>query len=184
MLIRSFRSSWNIGNFKNSFNIIDALPVMVLSNGRLHTTFVQTGQRPVECLPNPEFQNIPIKSDLGGRIRKSVYCGSGFVLIALRLPTNRTASCRYSFREIRSYGNIQKRRRCCTPKLPLRFLMFRRKKSTKKMRRKAKVDQLRDFIWYGCQFFARQLGGSREEAQEFYNQYFATFKGLAEYQNK
>jgi len=57
-------------------------------------------------------------------------------------------------------------------------------KVDKEMRRKAKVINFGILYGMGVNALKENLGTSRAEAQEFYNNYFSTFKGLADYLNK
>ncbi|HEX2224699.1 MAG TPA: DNA polymerase I [Thermoanaerobaculia bacterium] len=61
---------------------VDALPTMVGPDGRLHTRFNQavaaTGRL---SSTNPNLQNIPIRTELGQRIRKAFVAGPGNVLL-------------------------------------------------------------------------------------------------------
>jgi DNA polymerase-1 len=61
---------------------IDALPVLVGPDGRLHTRFNQavaaTGRL---SSANPNLQNIPIRTELGQRIRKAFVAGPGNLLV-------------------------------------------------------------------------------------------------------
>jgi len=61
---------------------IDALPALVAPDGRLHTRFNQavaaTGRL---SSVNPNLQNIPIRTELGQRIRKAFVAGPGNVLV-------------------------------------------------------------------------------------------------------
>jgi DNA polymerase-1 len=61
---------------------IDALPALVGPDGRLHTRFNQavaaTGRL---SSANPNLQNIPIRTELGQRIRKAFVAGPGNLLV-------------------------------------------------------------------------------------------------------
>jgi DNA polymerase-1 len=61
---------------------VDALPVLVDDNGRLHTRFQQavtaTGRL---SSTNPNLQNIPIRTEAGRRIRKAFTAPAGRVLL-------------------------------------------------------------------------------------------------------
>jgi DNA polymerase-1 len=52
------------------------------------------------------------------------------------------------------------------------------------MRRKAKLLTSVFLYGMGVNALRQNLGGTREEAQTFYNEYFATFTGLADYLNQ
>ncbi|MEO8502897.1 MAG: DNA polymerase I [Acidobacteriota bacterium] len=62
---------------------VDALPALVAADGRLHTTYEQavaaTGRL---SSVNPNLQNIPIRTELGQRIRKAFVAAEGMVLLA------------------------------------------------------------------------------------------------------
>ena len=62
---------------------IDALPALVGPEGRLHTRFHQavaaTGRL---SSANPNLQNIPVRTELGQRIRRAFVAGEGSLLLA------------------------------------------------------------------------------------------------------
>jgi DNA polymerase-1 len=62
---------------------VDALPTLVAADGRLHTRFQQavaaTGRL---SSANPNLQNIPIRTELGQRIRRAFVAGPGMQLLA------------------------------------------------------------------------------------------------------
>jgi DNA polymerase I len=61
---------------------VDALPAMLGEDGRLHTRFYQavaaTGRL---SSANPNLQNIPVRTELGQRIRRAFVAGPGRVLL-------------------------------------------------------------------------------------------------------
>lgn len=62
----------------------DALPRQIESDGRIHTTYLQTSTNTGRLSSrDPNLQNIPIKTDLGTEIRKCFIADSGRVLIAV-----------------------------------------------------------------------------------------------------
>ena len=64
---------------------VDALPAQVNPNtGRVHTTFNQTGTVTGRIASqNPNLQNIPIRTDLGRRVRQGFIAAAGHALLAL-----------------------------------------------------------------------------------------------------
>jgi DNA polymerase-1 len=59
-----------VSKLKNTY--IDVLPTLVDAGGRLHTVFNQTATATGRLSStNPNLQNIPVRSDLGRRIRKA-----------------------------------------------------------------------------------------------------------------
>lgn len=70
-----------LAKLKNTY--VDTLPLLADSNGRIHTTFNQdvasTGRL---SSTNPNLQNIPVRSDLGRRIRRAFVPSRGNVFIS------------------------------------------------------------------------------------------------------
>lgn len=77
-LITQYRE---VAKLKNTY--VDTLPAMVDEQSRLHTTFnltiAQTGRL---SSTDPNLQNIPIRTDLGRRIRTAFVAGKGKKLIS------------------------------------------------------------------------------------------------------
>ncbi|MSR76094.1 MAG: DNA polymerase I [Candidatus Ryanbacteria bacterium] len=62
---------------------ITALPKLIGSDGRVHTTFNETGAATGRLSSsNPNLQNIPIKSELGRSIRRAFVAPKGYELLA------------------------------------------------------------------------------------------------------
>jgi DNA polymerase I len=77
-LITQYRE---VTKLKNTY--IDALPKLVDSNSRVHTTFALTVAQTGRLSSNdPNLQNIPVRTDLGKRIRTAFEAGKGNVLIS------------------------------------------------------------------------------------------------------
>jgi DNA polymerase I len=80
-IIELIEQTRELAKLKNTY--IDALPLLVDSDGRLHTTFNQnvaaTGRL---SSTNPNLQNIPIRSDLGRQIREAFITDEGKVLVS------------------------------------------------------------------------------------------------------
>lgn len=79
-IIELIEKSRELAKLKNTY--IDTLPLLVDKNNRLHTTFNQdvaaTGRL---SSTDPNLQNIPIRSDIGRRIRDAFVPGRGSLLI-------------------------------------------------------------------------------------------------------
>jgi DNA polymerase I len=80
-IIELIERTRELAKLKNTY--VDALPKLVDENQRLHTTFNQdvtsTGRL---SSTNPNLQNIPIRSELGRRIRRAFVPDEGNVLIS------------------------------------------------------------------------------------------------------
>lgn len=163
---------------------IDTLPTLVEKDGRLHTTFIQNGAVTGRMsAQNPNLQNIPIKSELGRNIRKGFIAEKGYTLAAFD----------YSQIELRLAAilsedpkliDIFKSGRDVHTEVASEVFKVPTEKVDKEMRRKAKIINFGILYGMGVNALKANLGGTREEAQTFYNEYFATFTGLAQYLDK
>lgn len=162
---------------------IDTLPTMVREDGRVHSTFLQTGTTTGRMASkDPNLQNIPIKSEEGRAIRKAFVAVPGYSLVAID----------YSQIELRiaailsgdaSLTEIFKRGEDVHTGVAVRVFGVAADSVTSEMRRKAKVINFGILYGMGVNALRQNLGEetSREEAQEFLNAYFNTFTRLAEY---
>ena len=160
---------------------IDAIPPLLDTNGRLHTSFIQTGTTTGRISSqNPNLQNIPVKTELGRRIRKAFVAPKGSVLAAFD----------YSQIELRLAAllsgdekliNIFKEGEDVHAAVAAEVFGVPQSDVTYDMRRKAKVINFGILYGMGVNALQANLGGDRAEAQEFYTRYFETFSGLAEY---
>ena len=79
-----------VTKLKNTY--IDVLPSLVDANGRVHTEFNQTSTATGRLSStNPNLQNIPVRSELGRRIRKAFVAPAGPVAAGRRLQSDRAA---------------------------------------------------------------------------------------------
>jgi DNA polymerase-1 len=154
---------------------------MVDAEGRLHTTFIQTGTTTGRVASqNPNLQNIPIKTALGRAIRNAFVAGPGTVL----------ATFDYSQVELRVASflskdenliDIFKHGRDVHTEVAARVFKVPAEKVDKEMRRRAKVINFGIIYGMGVNALKQNLGTDRADAQKFYDEYFAAFSTLASY---
>lgn len=160
---------------------IDAIPPLLDSANRLHTTFVQTGAATGRLSSqNPNVQNIPIKTELGRRIRNAFVAPQGTVLLAfdysqieLRLAAFLSGDAKFT--------EIFKRGEDVHSAVAAEVFGVPQAEVTYEMRRKAKAINFGILYGMGVNALRESLGTDRKEAQDFYNRYFETFSTLAEY---
>jgi len=160
---------------------IDTIPTQVDEHNRLHAEFLQAGSTTGRMSSaNPNLQNIPNKTDLGREIRKSFVAESGFKLVAFD----------YSQIELRIAAFLSGDEKLieifCTGQdvhtsVASEVFGVTAENVTKDMRRKAKVINFGVMYGMGVLALKANLGGTKEEAQEFLDHYFQKFSGLAEY---
>ena len=163
---------------------IDAIPPLLDTQGRLHTTFLQTGAATGRMASrDPGVQNIPIKTELGRRIRTGFVAEKGKVLL----------SSDYSQIELRlaailsgdeKLTDIFMRGEDVHAAVAAQVFGVPQNEVTKEMRRRAKVINFGILYGMGVNALRENLGADRAEAQAFYNKYFETFTGLAAYLEK
>ena len=173
---------------KNTY--IDALPKLVNPRtGRIHTTFDQAGTATGRLSSrDPNLQNIPIRTELGRRIRAAFLPAHGLAESAWKI-----LSADYSQIELRLLAHFSQD--------PVLLEAFRQNQDihsrtaelvfgvppllqTGEHRRRAKAVNFG--IVYGLSAFglSQQLGIEQSEAQQFIDHYFATYAGVRRYIDK
>ncbi|MBP9856132.1 MAG: hypothetical protein KBC48_02395 [Candidatus Pacebacteria bacterium] len=160
---------------------IDTIPKLVDQRHRLHTHLHQTGSTTGRMSSsNPSLQNIPAREGLGMKIREAFMATPGYEFVAA------------------DYSQIELRVLAILAKEEALIQIFKEGKDvhssvaslvfgvpeaevTKDMRRKAKVINFGIIYGMGVNALKINLGSTREEAQTFYNNYFATFPQIKKY---
>ena len=157
---------------------------MVDSEQRVHTTFHQDGAATGRfSSTNPGLQNIPVREGLGEVIRDAFIAPKGSVLISfdysqIEMRVLAMLSLDPGLAEIfRSGSDIH-------TSVASRVFKVDPASVTKEMRRRAKVINFGIIYGMGVSALKQNLGSTREEAQEFYDQYFITFPAIARYFEK
>ncbi len=160
---------------------IDVIPTLLDKTNRLHANFIQAGSTTGRMSSqNPNLQNIPIKTDLGRRIRTIFIAEPGFSLVAfdysqIQLRVAAFLSGDKKLIEIfRSGGDIH-------TAVASEVFGVAPEKVDYEMRRRAKVINFGIIYGMGVNALRQNLGTDRKEAQLFYDNYFAKFSGLAAY---
>lgn len=161
----------------------DTLPAQVSEDGRIRTTFLQTGTVTGRIgSKDPNLQNIPVRTQESVAIRRGFVASSGYTMMGID----------YSQIELRIAAilsqdqnliEIFKRGEDVHTGVAVRVFGVAADQVTKEMRRKAKVINFGILYGMGVNALRANLGNEtkREEAQEFLNAYFNTFTRLAEY---
>lgn len=163
---------------------VDVLPDLADRHGRVHTTFNQavaaTGRL---SSTNPNLQNIPIRTELGRKIRRAFIAKPGCKLL----------SCDYSQIELRIVALLAKDQNMIEA--------FRRgedihtataagiwdiptKDVTKEQRRIAKAINFGLIFGQGPQGLSQVAGITFSEAKEFIRRYFEIYGGVKEYMDQ
>ncbi len=160
---------------------IDVIPKMAGADGRLHAKFLQNGTTTGRfSSQDPNLQNLPIKTELGKRIRNgfvaqkgSKLCAFDYSQIELRVVAMLSGDKKMTqiFREKK---DIHSGVASFVFGVPL-------EKVDSEMRRKAKVINFGIIYGMGVSALRKNLGNTREEAQKFYDNYFNQFSGVRDY---
>lgn len=160
---------------------IDTLPTFIQPDGRVHAKFVQTGAGTgrFSC-EDPNLQNLPVKTELGKKVREAFVAAKGKALL----------SCDYAQVDLRAAAILSN-----DPHLveifekgidvhtgtAARVFHVKEDEVTPLMRRHAKAINFGILYGMGVTALKEGMGVERKEAQEFYDQYKATFSRLMEY---
>lgn len=162
---------------------VDALPQLLHPfTGRVHTTFSQTIAATGRLSSNnPNLQNIPIRTEIGRRIREAFIAGEAgwkilsadYGQIELRIMAH-LSNDETLMQAFRSGGDIHRETAAKIYGIPLADV-------NSDMRRAAKTVNFG--IIYGQTDFglSEQLGIPRSEAKEFREQYFKLYPGVKQF---
>ena len=160
---------------------VDALPLLVAADGRVHTSFNQavaaTGRL---SSSDPNLQNIPIRTEAGRQIRRAFVSDEGYVLFAAD----------YSQIELRILAHVTqdedlidafKRGADIHRATAARIFNRAEEDVTSDQRRASKT--INFGVLYGMSAFrlAGELNISQTEAKEFIESYFARYPRIREY---
>jgi len=158
---------------------IDALPAYVHpETGRIHTSFNQVGAATGRLSSaEPNLQNIPVRTQRGGTIRRAFVAAPGCRLltadysqIELRLLAHLSGDAAF-VEAFERGGDIHRQ---------TAGLIFgvAADQVTPEMRARAKTINFATIYGQGPFALARQLGITQEEARDFIRQYFERFAGV------
>jgi len=160
---------------------IDPIPLMVAEDGRLHAKFIQAGTTTGRfASANPNLQNIPIRTELGGTVRKGFIAPKGKVLLSLD----------YSQIELRVLAILSGDEylsqvfingKDIHSAVASKVFGVEEKDVTSDMRRQAKVINFGVVYGMGVTALKENLGTTRAEAEKFHNNYFQQFPTISEY---
>ena len=170
--------------FKLVSTYIDALPKSVGSDGRIHSSFnvegAATGRLSSQ---NPNLQNIPIKGEMGGEIRKAFVTPKGQVLLAAD----------YSQIELRIMAHLAddpNLKRAFEQGLDIHTATAAKifkvpvDKVTKEQRMVGKTMNFATLYGQGPHALSRQLGVEYELARQYIAEYFEQFPKVREWMQK
>lgn len=161
----------------------DTLPTLVGEDGRIRTTFLQTGTVTGRMgSKDPNLQNIPVRTKESVAIRRAFEAEVGYTMVSID----------YSQIELRMAAILSEDKKLIDifargedvhTGVAVRVFGVTPEEVTSEMRRKAKVINFGILYGMGVNALRANLGPetSREEAQQFLNAYFNTFTRLAEY---
>lgn len=162
---------------------VDNLPGMVGADGRLHTTFLQTGTTTGRVSSkDPNLQNIPVRTKEGREVRQAFVAEGDYQLVAMDYSQIELRIAAI-LSEDKKLIDIFKRGEDVHSGVALRVFGVNAEEVTADMRRQAKVINFGILYGMGVNALRANLGEgtSRDEAQQFLNAYFNTFTRLAEY---
>lgn len=160
---------------------VDNLPTLIDTDGRLHTTLNQAGTTTGRMSStNPNLQNIPVRGGYGEDVRNAFVAPTGSVLLAfdysqIEMRVLAALSDDENLKEVfRTGADVHTSVASRVFKVPAHEV-------TSEMRRRAKVINFGIVYGMGVNALKDNLGSTRAEAQEFYDNYFVTFPKIGQY---
>ncbi|WP_296333906.1 DNA polymerase I [uncultured Treponema sp.] len=160
---------------------VETLPAQADSDGRVHTSFMQTGTATGRLSSkDPNLQNIPVRSEEGRRIRTAFTAEKGKILISadyaqIELVVLAHLSGDKNLCEaFKNNVDVHKSTASLIYNVPMNDV-------TPEMRRSAKT--LNFGLMYGMGAFslAKDLGIGRGQAKDFIDNYFAVYSGVKKF---
>ncbi len=170
--------------FKLVSTYIDALPKYVKDDGRIHSTFNVEGAATGRLSSkDPNLQNIPIRGEMGGEMRKAFIAPKGKILLAAD----------YSQIELRIMADLADDpglKKAFNEGLDIHALTASKifkvpvEEITKVQRTVGKTMNFATLYGQGPHALSRQLGVSFEEARVYIAEYFEQFPKVREWMQK
>ncbi|MFA5075920.1 MAG: DNA polymerase I [Patescibacteria group bacterium] len=159
-----------------------ALPDLVDSiTGRVHTSFNQTVTSTGRLSSSePNLQNIPIRTELGGQIRRAFVAEKGYQILAAdysQIELRIVASLAEDKKMLEIFQNNEDIHTATAAEIN----GVKLSEVTKEMRRNAKEVNFGVLYGMGAYGLAWRTGISREQAQEFITKYFSAFSGVEQF---
>ncbi len=169
-----------LGKLKSTY--VDALPEMVnAESGRIHSSFNQTGTVTGRIASsNPNLQNIPVRSEVGMRIRRGFVARPGWVILSadysqveLRILAHITKD-EALLEAFRQGQDIHRATAAAVFGVPLQEVTF-------KQRQFAKNVNFGIIYGMGAYRLARESELTLAEAEKYIKEYFERFPGIRDY---
>lgn len=163
---------------------IEPFPTLVAADGRIHTTYNQTGTATGRLSSSdPNLQNIPTRTELGQQFRSTFIAPEGFRLLSLdysQLELRIVAHIAHDETMIEAFRNGED----IHTRTASEIFGVAPAQVDKTMRRQAKVLNFGIIYGMGVLGFARAAGVNRDTAKRFIDEYFARFPGVAAYMER
>ena len=163
---------------------IEPFPGLIKKDGRMHTTYNQTGAATGRLSSqDPNLQNIPVRTEMGQKFREAFIAEKGYALLSID----------YNQLELRIAAHISgdkkmtetfKKREDIHTRTAAEIFDVKPDDVTPNMRRDAKALNFGVLYGMGVLGFQRTSGVSRDQAREFIQRYMREFSGVAEYIEK
>lgn len=181
-IVAKIESQRELSKLKTTY--LDALPILVGSDGRLHTTFHQTGAATGRLSSSdPNLQNIPIRTSWGGRVRgafeaegNNVFVGADYSQIELRVMAHLSGD--------RALTEAFQRGEDVHTTTASVVYKVKPEDVTPDMRRQAKVFNFGIMYGMGSFGLAQAARIDQNIAAEFIAAYFKKFSGVAKFIEK
>ncbi len=177
--ILSFRK---VSKLKSTYT--EGLMHKIADDGRIHTTFLQTETRTGRLSSiEPNLQNIPVRTELGSRLREFFVAKEGCVLvdadysqIELRVLSH-VANDSAMIEAFKSGADIHAATAARIHNLPIDMI-------TPDIRRSAKAVNFGIVYGIGAYSLSQDIGTSVAEASRLIKSYLDSYSGVAEYMKK
>lgn len=168
-----------LAKLKNTY--VDALPKLLDKNSRVHTSFNQTVTSTGRLSSsNPNLQNIPVRTELGKKIREAFIADEGSVLVSLdysQIELRLAAALSGELHMIDAFAAGEDIHRQTAAEI----FGVPEKDVTKEMRSAAKAINFGVLYGMGAAGLAAATKMSRREAEDFLRKYYEAHPAIVDY---
>lgn len=163
---------------------ITVLPTLAKEDGRVHTTFHQTGTATGRLSSSdPNLQNIPVRTERGREVRSVFIADAGYELVSFD----------YSQLELRIAASLSRDEKLCAAfhsgddihtRTAAVIFHVEPDAVTSEMRRRAKTINFGILYGMGARALAQGMKVSQGEAEEYLREYLRDFPGIETYRER
>ena len=158
-----------------------ALPKLIASDGKIHSTFIQTGAATGRFSSlDPNMQNLPVTLEEGKNVRRAFVVSKEKTFLAFDY-SQIDLRCATILSNDNALSEVFKKGEDVHSAVAMKVFNVEKEQITQDMRRSAKAINFGIVYGMGVSALRENIGGERKDAQEFYDAYKESYSTLMAY---